>query len=58
MSAIMSTIDAPINSIIFLFLAKDLYLSAKPEMAKNQRKISWLSSLITLGLTALLILAA
>lgn len=57
MSAIMSTIDAQLIQSSSIFV-KDLYLSAKPEMAKNQRKISWLSSLITLGVTALLILAA
>lgn len=57
MSAIMSTIDAQLIQSSSIFV-KDLYLSAKPEMAQNQRKISWLSSLITLILTALLILAA
>ncbi|UAY77829.1 sodium/pantothenate symporter [Pasteurella canis] len=57
MSAIMSTIDAQLIQSSSIFV-KDLYLSAKPEMAQNQRKIGWLSSLITLTLTALLILAA
>ncbi|PJG82833.1 sodium/pantothenate symporter [Caviibacterium pharyngocola] len=57
MSAIMSTIDAQLIQSSSIFV-KDLYLSAKPEMAQNQKKISRLSSLITLGLTALLIFAA
>ncbi|MGY4676337.1 sodium/pantothenate symporter [Pasteurella sp. P03HT] len=57
MSAIMSTIDAQLIQSSSIFV-KDLYLSAKPEMANNQRKISWFSSMITLMLTALLILAA
>lgn len=57
MSAIMSTIDAQLIQSSSIFV-KDLYLSAKPEMANNQRKISWFSSIITLILTALLILAA
>ncbi len=57
MSAIMSTIDAQLIQSSSIFV-KDLYLSAKPEMAHNQKKIGRFSSLITLGLTALLILAA
>ncbi|AZI15090.1 sodium/pantothenate symporter [Avibacterium paragallinarum] len=57
MSAIMSTIDAQLIQSSSIFV-KDLYLSAKPEMAQNQKKISWFSSIITLILTALLILAA
>ncbi|UXN34548.1 sodium/pantothenate symporter [Avibacterium paragallinarum] len=57
MSAIMSTIDAQLIQASSIFV-KDLYLSAKPEMAQNQKKISWFSSIITLILTALLILAA
>ncbi|MFZ7236747.1 sodium/pantothenate symporter [Avibacterium gallinarum] len=57
MSAIMSTIDAQLIQSSSIFV-KDLYLSAKPEMAQNQKKISWISSIITLILTALLILAA
>ncbi|MCW9699761.1 MULTISPECIES: sodium/pantothenate symporter [unclassified Avibacterium] len=57
MSAIMSTIDAQLIQSSSIFV-KDLYLSTKPEMAQNQKKISWFSSIITLILTALLILAA
>ncbi len=57
MSAIMSTIDAQLIQSSSIFV-KDLYLSAKPAMAQNQKKISWISSIITLILTALLILAA
>ncbi|TCJ98298.1 sodium/pantothenate symporter [Volucribacter psittacicida] len=57
MSAIMSTIDAQLIQSSSIFV-KDMYLSAKPEMAKNQQKIRWLSSLTTLGLTLLLIFAA
>lgn len=57
MSAIMSTIDAQLIQSSSIFV-KDLYLSAKPAMTQNQKKISWFSSIITLILTALLILAA
>ncbi|WP_455647939.1 sodium/pantothenate symporter [Lonepinella koalarum] len=57
MSAIMSTIDAQLIQSSAIFV-KDLYLSAKPEMATNQKKISWFSSLITLVITVLLVLAA
>ncbi len=57
MSAIMSTIDAQLIQSSAIFV-KDLYLSAKPEMAAQQKKISWLSSIITMILTALLIFAA
>ncbi|MCW9717183.1 MULTISPECIES: sodium/pantothenate symporter [unclassified Avibacterium] len=57
MSAIMSTIDAQLIQSSSIFV-KDLYLSTKPEMVQNQKKISWFSSIITLILTALLILAA
>ena len=57
MSAIMSTIDAQLIQSSSIFV-KDLYLSAKPQAAQNQRKISWISSIITLILTGLLILAA
>ncbi|OOF38818.1 sodium/panthothenate symporter [Rodentibacter mrazii] len=58
MSAIMSTIDAQLIQSSSIFV-KDLYLSAKPEeAAKNEKKISYFSSIITLILTALLILAA
>lgn len=57
MSAIMSTIDAQLIQSSAIFV-KDLYLSAKPEAATNQKKISWLSSMITLTITILLIWAA
>ncbi|MFC0323091.1 sodium/pantothenate symporter [Gallibacterium melopsittaci] len=57
MSAIMSTIDAQLIQSSSIFV-KDLYLSAKPESTKNQKKISRFSSLITLLLSALLVLAA
>lgn len=57
MSAIMSTIDAQLIQSSAIFV-KDLYLSAKPEMAKDEKKISRFSSIMTLILTALLILAA
>lgn len=57
MSAIMSTIDAQLIQSSSIFV-KDLYLSAKPEAAKNQKKISRFSSLITLLLSILLIFAA
>ncbi|WP_373101065.1 MULTISPECIES: sodium/pantothenate symporter [Pasteurellaceae] len=57
MSAIMSTIDAQLIQSSSIFV-KDLYLSAKPERARDQKKIGRFSSLITLGLTALLIVAA
>lgn len=57
MSAIMSTIDAQLIQSSAIFV-KDLYLSAKPEAANNQKRISWLSSIITLTITVLLIFAA
>lgn len=57
MSAIMSTIDAQLIQSSSIFV-KDLYLSTKPEAAKNQKKISRFSSLITLLLSILLIFAA
>ncbi|ERF79315.1 sodium/pantothenate symporter [Gallibacterium anatis] len=57
MSAIMSTIDAQLIQSSSIFV-KDLYLSAKPETAKNQKKISRFSTLLTLTLSALLVLAA
>ncbi|BFQ94049.1 sodium/pantothenate symporter [Gallibacterium anatis] len=57
MSAIMSTIDAQLIQSSSIFV-KDLYLSAKPEAAKNQKKISRFSTLLTLTLSALLVLAA
>ena len=57
MSAIMSTIDAQLIQSSSIFV-KDLYLSAKPEAAKNEKKVSYFSSIITLILTALLIFAA
>ncbi|OBW95023.1 sodium/pantothenate symporter [Gallibacterium salpingitidis] len=57
MSAIMSTIDAQLIQSSSIFV-KDLYLSAKPEATKNQKKISRFSSLITLLLSILLIFAA
>ncbi|PVX42827.1 sodium/pantothenate symporter [Pasteurella langaaensis DSM 22999] len=57
MSAIMSTIDAQLIQSSAIFV-KDLYLSAKPEAAINQKKISGLSSMITLMITLLLIWAA
>ncbi|MGQ0287046.1 sodium/pantothenate symporter [Pasteurellaceae bacterium 22721_9_1] len=57
MSAIMSTIDAQLIQSSSIFV-KDLYLSVKPEMADNQKKISLFSSLITLIITVLLIWAA
>ncbi|PJG85936.1 sodium/pantothenate symporter [Conservatibacter flavescens] len=57
MSAIMSTIDAQLIQSSSIFV-KDMYLAARPEMAKNQKKISYFSSIITLILTGLLILAA
>lgn len=57
MSAIMSTIDAQLIQSSSIFV-KDLYLSAKPEAAADEKKISRFSSAITLILTALLILAA
>ncbi len=57
MSAIMSTVDAQLIQSSAIFV-KDLYLSAKPEMASNQKRIGRLSSIITLILTALLIIAA
>ena len=57
MSAIMSTIDAQLIQSSSIFV-KDLYLSAKPQAAKNEKKIGYISSVITLILTALLIIAA
>ena len=57
MSAIMSTIDAQLIQSSAIFV-KDLYLSAKPEVANNQKRISWFSSIITLIITALLVWAA
>ncbi len=57
MSAIMSTIDAQLIQSSAIFV-KDLYLSTKPEMTKDEKKISRFSSIMTLILTALLILAA
>lgn len=57
MSAIMSTIDAQLIQSSAIFV-KDLYLSAKPEAATNQKRISRFSSLITLTITVLLIWAA
>ena len=57
MSAIMSTIDAQLIQSSSIFV-KDLYLSTKPEAAKNEKKVSYFSSIITLILTALLIFAA
>lgn len=57
MSAIMSTIDAQLIQSSSIFV-KDLYLSAKPDKANNQKTITRLSSFITLGLTALLIMAS
>lgn len=57
MSAIMSTIDAQLIQSSSIFV-KDLYLSARPEAAKNQKKISRFSTLLTLTLSALLVLAA
>ncbi|MFU2133334.1 sodium/pantothenate symporter [Gallibacterium anatis] len=57
MSAIMSTIDAQLIQSSSIFV-KDLYLSAKPEAAKDQKKISRFSTLLTLTLSALLVLAA
>ena len=57
MSAIMSTIDAQLIQSSSIFV-KDLYLSTKQESAKNEKKVSYFSSIITLILTALLIFAA
>ncbi|MDO4627395.1 MAG: sodium/pantothenate symporter [Pasteurellaceae bacterium] len=57
MSAIMSTVDAQLIQSSSIFV-KDLYLAARPEAARNQKRISWLSSAITLILTILLIFAA
>ena len=57
MSAIMSTVDAQLIQSSAIFV-KDLYLAQKPEAAQNQKRIRHLSSIITLILTALLILAA
>ena len=57
MSAIMSTIDAQLIQSSSIFV-KDLYLSAKPQAAKNEKKIGYISFVITLILTALLIISA
>ncbi|AWX14905.1 sodium/panthothenate symporter [Mergibacter septicus] len=57
MSAIMSTIDAQLIQSSSVFV-KDLYLAYKPEMATNQKRISLLSTGITLFLSFFLILAA
>lgn len=57
MSAIMSTIDAQLIQSSSIFV-KDMYLAAKPDMAKNQKKIAWFSSLTTLSLTVLLVFAS
>ena len=57
MSAIMSTVDAQLIQSSSIFV-KDLYLASKPEAAKNEKRISRISSVITLILSALLILAA
>ena len=46
MSAIMSTIDAQLIQSSSIFV-KDLYLSAKPQAAKNEKKIGYISSVIT-----------
>ena len=57
MSAIMSTVDAQLIQSSSIFV-KDLYLASKPEAAKNEKRISRISSVITLILSALLIFAA
>ncbi|AWX14429.1 sodium/panthothenate symporter [Mergibacter septicus] len=57
MSAIMSTIDAQLIQSSSVFV-KDLYLAYKPEIATNQKRISLLSTGITLFLSFFLILAA
>ena len=57
MSAIMSTVDAQLIQSSSIFV-KDLYLASKPEAAKNEKRISRISSVITFVLSALLILAA
>ena len=57
MSAIMSTIDAQLIQSSSIFV-KDLYLSAKPQAAKNEKKIGYISSVITLFITALFMFGA
>lgn len=57
MSAIMSTIDAQLIQSSSIFV-KDLYLSVRPQAIENEKRISRISSLITLGISGLLILAA
>ncbi|MDU8924202.1 sodium/pantothenate symporter [Pasteurellaceae bacterium LIM206] len=57
MSAIMSTIDAQLIQSSSIFI-KDLYLSAKPEAARNQRRITVLSSVVTFTISVVLVFLA
>lgn len=57
MAAIMSTIDSQLIQSSSVFV-KDLYLSVKPEAAKNQKRIASLSGYITLFISVLLFFAA
>ena len=57
MSAIMSTIDAQLIQSSSIFV-KDLYLSVRPKAIENEKRISRISSLITLAISALLVCAA
>ncbi|WP_303818450.1 sodium/pantothenate symporter [Actinobacillus minor] len=57
MAAIMSSIDSLLIQSSST-LIKDLYLSFKPSVAKNEKQIKWLSTAITLGFTILLVFAS
>ncbi|MBE2893921.1 sodium/pantothenate symporter [Spirabiliibacterium falconis] len=57
MASIMSTIDSQLIQSSSVFV-KDIYLSFKPEAANNQRRLSIISSVITLLISVLLIFAA
>lgn len=57
MASIMSTIDSQLIQSSSVFV-KDIYLSVKPNAIRDQRKISILSSLITLIISILLVIAA
>ncbi|MBE2897201.1 sodium/pantothenate symporter [Pasteurellaceae bacterium HPA106] len=57
MASIMSTIDSQLIQSSSVFV-KDIYLALKPEAANNQRRLSRISSVITLLISVLLIFAA
>ncbi|MBE2897293.1 sodium/pantothenate symporter [Pasteurellaceae bacterium 20609_3] len=57
MASIMSTIDSQLIQSSSVFV-KDIYLALKPQAANNQRRLSRISSVITLLISILLIFAA